>query len=208
DEDWEGVMQGLNIEFPEEEQAEAESPAVVNSTATATESETSIETVSEEVDESMAYEEDPYELFENDEILGLTEQTEQTEQNSENSGNPSINSSQTENGLNGTTSSASESQQNQLEDVDILTNNITGDEKLIDTETGSLYGDGDVISINCGSEGFKSFMLTNYPSGVEVEWDLTDLKGTRIDNITTKSYSAIYALPYSKLKQAAAGSIK
>src|SRR5690606_23219672 len=58
DEDWEGVMQGLNIEFPEEEQAEAESPAVVNNTATATESETSIETVSEEVDESMAYEED------------------------------------------------------------------------------------------------------------------------------------------------------
>src|SRR5690606_31610057 len=43
---------------------------------------------------------------------------------------------------------------------------------------------------------------------VEVEWDLTDLKGTRIDNITTKSYSAIYALPYSKLKQATAGSVK
>src|SRR5690606_33575458 len=64
DEDWEGVLQGLNIELLEEEQAEAEAPAVDNSTETATESETGTTTEVGEVDEFMAYEEDHYELFE------------------------------------------------------------------------------------------------------------------------------------------------
>src|SRR5690606_20378815 len=63
DEDWEGVMQGLNIVYPEEEQTEAEAPAVANGTATVTDSETGTATGAGEEGEPMAYEEDPYELF-------------------------------------------------------------------------------------------------------------------------------------------------
>src|SRR5690606_21516054 len=75
DEEWEGVMQGLNIEFPEEEQTEPEASAVANSTATVTGSETGTTTEAGEVDESMAYEEDPYELFEDITEEETTEET-------------------------------------------------------------------------------------------------------------------------------------
>src|SRR5690606_33501753 len=61
DDEWEGVMQGLNIEFPEEGQAEA--PAVAGSTAAVTDSETGTATEAGEGDGYMAYEDDPDELF-------------------------------------------------------------------------------------------------------------------------------------------------
>src|SRR5690606_15488599 len=65
DDEWEGVMQGLNIEFPEEGQtgAEAEAQAVTGSTAAVTESKKSTATEGREGDGYMGYEKGPNELF-------------------------------------------------------------------------------------------------------------------------------------------------
>ena len=176
DEEWEGVMQGLNVEFPEEEQAEteAEAQAVVNSTATVTGSETGTTTEAGEEDEPMAYEEDPYELFEDITEEETTEETTAETQAGTSGANDAANSATSGQGT-GNINTPLEVQDNQLPDDQILASTAPGDEKLID-ESGKIYKRDDVIYVDCSKEGYKEIRLIKGDYGaspLEVVWDIS-----------------------------------
>ena len=203
DEEWEGVMQGLNVEFPEEEQAEteAEAQAVVNSTATVTGSETGTTTEAGEEDEPMAYEEDPYELFEDITEEETTEETTAETQAGTSGANDAANSA-TSGQETGNIDTPLQVQDNQLPDDQILASTAPGDEKLID-DSGKIYNRDDVISIDCNLDGFKTMMLIRDTSGSSVSdvvWELTNMNNTLVDKVVTPPGNVLYKLEYSRLR--------
>src|SRR5690606_9766536 len=111
-----------------------------------------IETGSEEVDDAMAYEEDPYELFEPLPEEEITEETTAETQTGPLGANDAANSVVPGPGT-GNIDTPLEVQDNQLPDDQILASTAPGDEKLID-ESGKIYSRDDVVYIDCRNEDF------------------------------------------------------
>src|SRR5690606_10946655 len=202
DDEWEGVMQGLNIEFPEEGQtgAEAEAPAVTGSTAAVTDSETGTATEAGEGDGYMAYEDDPDELF------GPLPEEEETTAGPQTSP-PGANENEVANNAPGSEGTGNidtplQVQDNQLPEGQILASTAPGDEKLID-DIGIVYNRNDTVSIDCSSNGFKTMMLirdTSGPSVSDVVWELTNMNNTLVDKVVTPPGNVLYKLEYSRLR--------
>src|SRR5690606_13221399 len=133
----------------------------VNSTATATESETDTTTEAGEGDEAMAYEEDPYELFE---PLPEEEETTAETQTGPSGANDAANSVVPGPGT-GNIDTPLEVQDNQLPDDQILASTAPGNEKLID-ESGKSYNRDDVIYVDCSKEGYKEIRLIKGDDGL------------------------------------------